>query len=48
MSFEKTNNIDSNSILRNWCSCDSCDDDNSLPHGEYNKRSGPENPKQNS
>lgn len=48
MSFEKTNNIDSNSILRNWCSCPSCGDDDSPPRAEYNKRSGPENPKQNS
>ena len=46
MSFEKTNNIDSNSILRNWCTCTPCDND-SPPHAEYNKRSGPENPKQN-
>ena len=47
MIFEKTNLSYSGNILRSWCTCAECNKD-SNPHADYNKRSGPENPKQNS
>ena len=47
MIFEKSNPSDDTAILRNWCACPNCDG-KSAPHSDYNVRSGPENPKQNS
>ena len=47
MFFEKSTPTDENAILVGWCTCVECDD-KSEPYVDYNVRSGPENPKQNS